>query len=108
MLRTGSENEKLDALMKIHDFASSEARSDKFLLKNNGTLLIQVLHCTLKETFELSKDDRSMRFVQGFLNICHKLCSTKDLIHVNHLDLWKRMLIYYLLEHSQRKSKTIC
>lgn len=81
-LINGTSSERLDALLHIHDLATSENEDSKRLIKNKANALLIALHTVLKMVFERSQTEFPLKFVQYFLNMSHKLCSIKNFLRV--------------------------
>jgi len=77
MLVNGSVTTKLDALLLIHDVATSEDEETKQFFKERVDPLMQALRSVLSEVFEKPRKDIPAKFLIYFLNMTHKLCSIR-------------------------------
>jgi len=77
LLINGTVSNKLDALLFIHDIATSENEENKQFLKEKSDMLIQALKMVLAEVFEKPRKEIPAKFLIYFLNMTHKLCSIR-------------------------------
>jgi len=78
----GTVSNKLDALLFIHDIATSENEENKQFLKEKSDMLIIALKMVLAEVFEKPRKEIPAKFLIYFLNMTHKLCSIRVFLKV--------------------------
>ena len=84
-LVNGDSSERLDSLLQIHDITVSDSEECRKLISNRANPLLQTLYLVLKMVFERPRQEVSMKFVNYFLNMTHKLCSLRAFLRVSFI-----------------------
>lgn len=76
-LKTGDMSSKVDALVAINDMILNNLDSHKEELQKKANILSEALTKLIISTFDKPVKDIPLRFAKYFLNVLHKVCSTK-------------------------------
>jgi len=107
LLINGGVSNKLDALLYIHDIATSENEENKNFMKAKADMLLHALHIVLKSIFERPKNEIPVKFVFYFLTMAHKLCSVRSLLRYvseDNLRAFSEEMLNRLLAEDEEKT----
>lgn len=106
VLKHGDMSSKVDALVAINDLILNNLDSHKEELQKKANLLCDALTKVIINTFERPIDDIPLRFAKYFLNVVHKVCSTKiimrDLTEGSLFGLVEQILTRLLIEELEK------
>ena len=77
ILISGDMSSRVDALVAINDFILNNLESQREEFQQKSNMLSEALTKVIIDTFDRPTQDISLRFAKYFLNVVHKVCSTK-------------------------------
>ena len=101
-LKNGDMSSRVDALVSINDLIINSIEAHKDELQKKANLLSEALSKVIITTFERPIQDIPLRFAKYFLNVVHKVCSTKiimkELTENSLIVLTEQVLMRLLIE----------